>query len=109
MQTVAETTIFRRRAEALLSEQEHSDLIEFLASNAYLGDEIVGTGGVRKLRFAARGKGKSGGVRVIYYVFSRDAPLYALMIYGKNKKDNLSGMEKKAIATLAQAIKKEFT
>ncbi len=56
MLTVAETSIFRKRAAALLSEEEHDELIEFLATNPETGDEIVGTGGVRKVRFAARGK-----------------------------------------------------
>lgn len=105
--TVAETSIFQRRAADLLSAEEHSDLIEFLAANPYAGDEIVDTGGVRKVRFAAFGKGKSGGVRVIYFVFSENAPLYALLVYGKGEKDNLSGAEKKAVAKLAAAIKKE--
>jgi hypothetical protein len=52
-----------RRAEKLLSEDEHDGLIAFLASDPEAGDEIVGTGGVRKVRYGAKGKGKSGGVR----------------------------------------------
>lgn len=106
MLTVAETSLFRKRAAVLLSEEEHDELIEFLAANPEAGDEIVGTGGVRKVRFAARGKGKSGGVRVIYYYYSDDAPLYALLIYGKNEKADLSAEDRKAISALASAIKK---
>jgi hypothetical protein len=105
MQTVAETSIFQRRAEALLSEAEHQELIAFLAEHPEAGDEIVGTGGVRKVRFAVGGKGKSGGVRVIYYFYSEAIPLYALLIYGKNEKDNLSADEKKAVAKLAAGLK----
>jgi hypothetical protein len=60
MQTIVETPIFVRQAEKLLAESEHADLMVYLASNPLAGDEIVGTGGVRKVRFAARGKGKSG-------------------------------------------------
>lgn len=67
MQTVVETPIFQRRAAKLLSDAERSALIEFLARHPESGDEIQGTGGVRKVRFAAGGKGKSAGVRVIYY------------------------------------------
>jgi hypothetical protein len=69
------------------------------------GDEIVGAGGVRKVRFAARGKGKSGGVRVIYYFYDRDIPLYALLIYGKNERADLTAAERKSVAAFAAAIK----
>ena len=67
--TVIELSPFIRRAEKLLTSDERDQLIFLLASSPGLGDEIPGTGGVRKLRFAARGKGKSGGVRVIYYFY----------------------------------------
>ena len=65
--TVVETSIFARRAEKLLSAEERDELIAYLAANPTAGDLIEGTGGVRKVRFAARGKGKSGGVRVIQF------------------------------------------
>ena len=65
MLTIVETSAFARRAEKLLSAEEHDELIFSLALHPKAGDEIPGTGGVRKVRFAARGKGKSGGVRVI--------------------------------------------
>ena len=69
------------------------------------GDEIVGTGGVRKARFAAKGKGKSGGVRVIYYFYDRDVPIYALLIYAKNERADLTAEQRKAVASFAAAIK----
>lgn len=105
MQTVVETTVFIRRAEKLLSEEEHAALISFLAHHPQAGDEIVGTGGVRKVRFAAMGKGKSGGVRVIYYFYDEDVPIYALLIYGKNERADLTGEQRKAVAAFAAAIK----
>ena len=105
MQTVVETPVFIRRAEKLLSEYEHAELIEFLASFPEIGDEIVGTGGVRKSRYAAKGKGKSGGVRVIYYFYDEDTPIYALLIYGKNERDDLSSEQRKAVAAFAASIK----
>jgi len=67
MQTVAETPTFTRQAEKLFSEEEKRDLIDFLAENPLARDEIPGTGGVRKLRFATSGRGKRGGARIIYY------------------------------------------
>lgn len=69
------------------------------------GEEIVGTGGVRKLRFAAKGKGKSGGVRVIYYFYDQDIPIYALLIYAKNERADLTAAQRKSVASLAAAIK----
>lgn len=105
MQTVVETSAFIRRAERLLSESEHTDLISYLANHPDAGDEIVGTGGVRKVRFAAMGKGKSGGVRVIYYFYDQDMPIYALLIYGKNERADLSAEQRRAVADFATAIK----
>ena len=67
MRTVAETPIFSRQIDKLFSEDEKRELIDYLAENPLAGDEIPGTGGVRKVRFAASGRGKRGGARVIYY------------------------------------------
>lgn len=105
MQTVVETSVFARRAEKLLTQAEHSDLISYLAKHPEAGDEIVGTGGVRKVRYAAMGKGKSGGVRVIYYFYDHDIPIYALLIYGKNERADLTAEQRKAVAAFAAAIK----
>lgn len=74
MQAVVETSIFTRQAEKLFSDDEKLEVISFLAANPYLGDEITGTGGVRKLRVPASGRGKRGGARLIYYVFSDECP-----------------------------------
>jgi len=105
MFTVVETPTFIRRAEKLLSEEERADLIGYLAAFPLAGDVIPQTGGVRKLRFAAKGKGKSGGVRVIYYVVDDDTPLYALLIYGKGEQSNLGPDQKRAVRAFAEAIK----
>lgn len=105
MQTVVETPSFIRRAEKLLSDGERDDLISYLAFNPLAGDLVVGTGGVRKVRFAAKGKGKSGGVRVIYYFHDRDLPIYALLIYGKNEHADLTPEQRKVVSEFAAAIK----
>jgi hypothetical protein len=105
MFTVVETPTFIRRAEKLLSAEQHDELIAFLANNPEAGDVIQDTAGVRKVRFAAHGKGKSGGVRVIYYVMDEGKPLYALLIYGKGEQDNLTPEQKKAVRAFAEAIK----
>lgn len=105
MLTVVETSVFARRAEKLLSIDEHEELILYLVLNPESGDEIPGTGGVRKVRFAARGKGKSGGVRVIYYFYDRENPLYALFLYAKNEQTNPTPEQKKEFAAIAARIK----
>ena len=105
MITVVETPTFIRRAERLLSEGERNELIDFLAGNPMAGDVIPETGGVRKVRYAARGKGKRGGVRVIYYLLDEGTPLYALLIYGKGKQDNLTPDQKRVVRAFSGAIK----
>lgn len=62
MHSVIETPIFTKRADALLSRDERAELIRILATNPRQGDVIPGLGGVRKLRFAASGQGKRGGI-----------------------------------------------
>jgi hypothetical protein len=103
--TVAETTSFTRRAEQLLSAEERLLLINFLAANPTEGDLIPGLGGIRKVRFAAKGKGKSGGARVIYYYHDDNMPLHALLIYGKGERTNLSPEQRKMAVALVNAIK----
>ena len=105
LQTVAETPTFARQASKLFSEEERSELIDFLAENPLAGDRIPGTGGVRKLRFAASGRGKRGGVRVIYYFLDYVTPIYALLVYAKAAKTDLTHNERQAVSALAAAIR----
>lgn len=100
MITIAETTEYAKRAKKLLTEQERSDLITYLAAHPKAGDVMEGTGGVRKVRWAREGKGKSGGVRVIYFYHSEGMPLYLLTLYGKSEKENLSAGERNDLAKL---------
>lgn len=65
---------------------------------------IQGTGGIRKLRWARSGRGKSGGVRVIYYFHSDKMPLYLLTLFGKNEKTDISLGEKNALAKLVKEL-----
>lgn len=105
MQSVAETPIFTRQTEKLFTEDEKRELIDFLAENPLAGDEIPGTGGVRKVRFAASGRGKRGGARIIYYYLDDTMPLYALLAYAKNDQGDMTPDEKRAVSTLAAALK----
>ncbi len=104
MITIAETEQFQKKVSQLLSESEKEDLISYLSDNPNAGDLIQGTGGVRKLRWARRGMGKSGGTRVIYYHHSEMMPLYILTIFGKNEKSNLSMNEKQILSKTVKLL-----
>lgn len=104
MITVAETGPFQKRANQLLSEEEKSDLIAYLSGNPQSGILIQNTGGIRKLRWARSGGGKSGGVRVIYYFHSDIMPLYLLTVFGKNEKANISMKEKQMLSKLVKEL-----
>jgi hypothetical protein len=108
MQTVVETRHFVARAEKLLSENERNELISFLATDPLRGAVLAGTGGIRKVRFARSGRGKSGGVRVIYYYYSAERPIYLLEIFGKNEKANLTMAERNALAKVVAEIKQQL-
>jgi hypothetical protein len=88
-----ETPTFTRLLTALLTDDEYSGLQNVLVENPERGDIIKGGGGIRKLRFAQSGRGKSGGVRVIYYWLRDDGQIYMLLIYPKSKKDDLTDRE----------------
>jgi mRNA-degrading endonuclease RelE of RelBE toxin-antitoxin system len=105
MQTVAETPTFTRQADDLFDDGEKQSLITFLSQNPLAGDLISGTGGVRKLRFAASGRGKRGGARVIYYYYDESMPLYALLAYPKNAKTDLTPDDKRAASAFVTALK----
>ena len=81
-------------------------MIDHLAAQPRAGDLIQGTGGIRKLRWARGGRGKSGGVRVIYYFHSYRIPLYLLTVFGKGEKADLSKGERNELAKLVDALKR---
>ena len=88
-----ETPTFTRLVTTLLADEEYRALQQDLLSNPARGALIKGGGGIRKLRFAAAGRGKSGGVRVIYYWVTAQDQIYMLLIYSKSRKDDLSDQE----------------
>jgi hypothetical protein len=88
-----ETPTFTRLLGGLLSDDEYAGLQNVLVEDPERGDVIQGGGGIRKLRYALSGRGKSGGVRAIYYWLRDDHQIYMLLIYPKSKKDNLTDRE----------------
>ena len=78
--------------------------MDYLAARPKAGVLIEGTGGVRKLRWARDGRGKSGGVRVVYYFHSKAMPLYLLTMFAKNERANLSKAERNELADLVDEL-----
>lgn len=104
MITIAEVPEYIRQAEKLLSADERQDIVNYLAAHPKAGDLIESTGGIRKLRWGRGGRGKSGGVRVIYYYHSEVMPLYLLTIFAKNEQANLSKADRNGMAKLVDAL-----
>lgn len=90
MFTVIETPLFSRLWPAYWSEEERGAFAAFIARQPESGDVVQGSGGVRKVRWSRQGSGKSGGVRVIYFVRNEQGELVLLFIYAKAKLDSLS-------------------
>ena len=88
-----------------LDDNDLSSLEIYLCKNLNVGAVMEGTGGIRKLRWALEGKGKSGGARIIYFdiVFSKH--IYLLTAFPKNVKENLSKEERNQMKHLITAIK----
>lgn len=104
MLTIAELPEYIRRADKLMSAAERLDIVNYLAAHPKAGDLMEGTGGVRKLRWGRGAQGKSGGVRVIYYVHSNLMPLYLLTIFAKNERSNISKSERNEMVELVDLL-----
>jgi hypothetical protein len=87
VQAVVETNEYLRRAgQCGISDDEREEIINFIAANPLAGDEISGTGGARKVRFARPGRGKSGGYRVITFFSGANIPVFLITVFAKNEK-----------------------
>lgn len=92
--------MFLRDAAAALTERERSELVSYLAANPEAGEIMPETGGARKLRWRAQGRGKRGGTRAIYYYHDESLPLFLLNVFAKNEKANLTNAERNEIKKL---------
>ena len=105
MQTVIETPAYLASAdEEGLTESERAAIASALARNPAVGDLMPGTGGARKVRFSGRGKGKSGGYRVITFYGGEDIPVFLLDVYGKGSRANLSKAARNELRTVLTAL-----
>ena len=87
--TVAQTPVFQKCAAEIWPPDEIDAFINWIALNPAAGDVILESGGLRKVRWAVSGRGKSGGARVIYYNLLKDGTVWLLIAYTKTKFDNL--------------------
>lgn len=97
-----ETAFYTKIIADYLSDEEQGKLQVHLMECPGDGDIIKGTGGIRKIRWGAKGKGKSGGVRVIYYWRTARHHIYLLNIYGKNEASDLTEKEKEYLKKLVE-------
>jgi hypothetical protein len=101
--TVVETPEFQRRARAIMGDDECMALIDFIARNPTAGVSLGG--GIRKVRFARDGGGKSGGYRVIhFYNGDDDMPIFLITVFAKNEKANLTRTETEAVKSLGKML-----
>jgi hypothetical protein len=106
--SVYRSEAFERHAPGLLGADGTEELVDFVAANPLAGEVVVGTGGVRKIRWARPGTGKRGGARILYYYHDDESPIALLTIYGKSDKDSLTTKEKSEFRKLAAALKQQI-
>jgi mRNA-degrading endonuclease RelE of RelBE toxin-antitoxin system len=92
-----ETKLFSKLVDRYLSDDEYASLQRKLMSDPESGDLIPESGGVRKIRWSIAGRGKRGGLRVIYYARVRQGIIWMLTLYPKNVTDNIPGSVLKKI------------
>ena len=84
-----ETPFFTKALSHYLEDDDYAKLQIYLTEQPEAGAIVPGSGGVRKLRWGSEGRGKRGGLRIIYYLRSARGELWMLTIYGKNVRENV--------------------
>ena len=100
-----EAPAFTRYVSSYMSDDEYRELQRRLVSVPELGDVMPGTGGFRKVRWAdpMRGKGRRGGLRVIYYYFPSEQQIWLMTLYDKDEASDLTPKEKQALKSAIEA------
>jgi len=101
-----ESSVYSEQIDDLLSEEDHRQLQLHLLEQPERGDLIKGAGGLRKLRWSGSGRGKRGGIRVIYYLWQGDTA-FLLFAYPKNQQEDLTSMQVKVLKNLIQLYTNE--
>lgn len=105
MHTVIETPAYLNAADdAGMTADERDAVIKLLAETPDAGDLMSGTGGCRKVRIAGRGKGKSGGYRVITYYVHGGVPVFLLTVFSKGERANLTKAQRNALQDMSKKL-----
>ncbi|APZ43340.1 type II toxin-antitoxin system RelE/ParE family toxin [Acidihalobacter ferrooxydans] len=99
-----ETPTFTRLILELLTDDEYRELQNLLIEDPERGEIIKGGGGIRKVRYALPGRGKSGGIRVIYYLVAKESQILMLLAYPKSRKDNLTDRETAILRSIVKEL-----
>lgn len=99
---IIETTVFTKKISSLLTDEEYRNFQNELILNPEKGKIIRGSGGLRKVRWGISGRGKSGGVRIIYYWILKKDTILMLLVYPKNEQDNLTPSQLKILKSLVE-------
>lgn len=99
---IIETSIFTKQVQKILTDEEYRLLQIDLVNRPESGAVIPGSGGLRKVRWGYRGKGKSGGIRTIYYWAVSEEKLLMLFMFPKNVQENLSPTQIKALKQIVE-------
>lgn len=102
-----ETKLFTKLINKYLADDEFRDLQGFLVKNPKTGDLIRKTGGLRKVRWKGKGKGKRGGVRIIYYWHTSADQIFLLTVFAKNEVSDLTENERKILKQIVEGWKNE--
>jgi len=102
---IAYTRVYQKRAGKVLSPEERGAMELHVAGNPEIHPVVAGTGGVRKARWGRQGKGKRGGVRVIYFYRSANDVVYFLDIYAKSEKEDLTPTDKHVLKQLVNRLR----
>ncbi len=100
-----ETPAFTQHLHRYLTDDEYARVQQFLAANPEAGDVMPGTGGFRKLRWGdeRRGKGRRGGLRIIYYLLAGDQQIWLFTLFGKDEAADLTPDQKRQLRAAIQA------
>jgi mRNA-degrading endonuclease RelE of RelBE toxin-antitoxin system len=99
---IIETPVFTKKINSLLTDEEYRNLQNELILNAEKGKVIRGSGGLRKIRWAISGRGKSAGARIIYYWILKKDTILMLLVYSKNEQDDLTSSQLKILKSLVE-------
>jgi hypothetical protein len=103
---IVSLTAYESQVSTLMNEDERMAMEFYIACAPEDHPVIPGAGGFRKARWARRGKGKSGGFRVVYFFLAVPGRIYMALIYPKSRMENLSVADRNVLAKLAAQIKR---